>query len=271
MAAVSQGVVMGEFDPARDRTDLYLSFAEELADAVRPVVLSYFRTPLEVIAKLDQSPVTIADRIVERSLRQRIEARFPEHGILGEEFGIKPGNGFTWILDPIDGTKSFITGYPLFGTLVALVHDDKPFCGVIDMPAINERWTAKPGQTLFAGRAAQSSGCDNVAAARFYTTSPDMFAGREAAAFETLSRAAGLRRFGGDCYAYGLLASGHCDLVLETGLQPYDYMALVSVVQGAGGCITDWNGNALSLRSDGRVLASATPRLHDEALAIINR
>jgi inositol-phosphate phosphatase/L-galactose 1-phosphate phosphatase/histidinol-phosphatase len=208
---------MMELDPARDHADLYLSFAEELADAVRPVVLSYFRTPLEVIAKLDQSPVTVADRTVERTLRQRIEARFPEHGILGEEFGTKPGNEFTWILDPIDGTKSFITGYPLFGTLIALVHDGRPFCGVIDMPAINERWTAKPGQALFAGRAAQTSGCASVAAARFYTTSPDMFSGGEAEAFERLSRAAKLRRFGGDCYAYGLLASGHCDLVLETG------------------------------------------------------
>jgi myo-inositol-1(or 4)-monophosphatase len=270
MAAVSQGAVMTELDSARDPADLYLPFAEELAELVRPVVLSYFRTPLEVIAKLDQSPVTIADRAVERHLRERIEARFPTHGILGEEFGTKPGNEFTWILDPIDGTKSFITGCPLFGTLIALVHGDRPFCGVIDMPATGERWTAKPGQTLFAGRAARTSGCDSVAAARFYTTSPDMFAGREADAFETLSRSAKLRRFGGDCYSYGLLASGHCDLVLETGLQPYDYMALVSVVQGAGGCITDWSGEALSLKSDGRVLASATPKLHDEALSIIN-
>jgi inositol-phosphate phosphatase / L-galactose 1-phosphate phosphatase / histidinol-phosphatase len=262
---------MAERDPARDSADLYLSFAEELADAVRPVVMSYFRTPLEVIAKLDQSPVTIADRTVERHLREQIEARFPAHGILGEEFGTKPGNAFTWILDPIDGTKSFITGHPLFGTLIALVYDNRPFCGVIDMPAINERWTAKPGQTLFAGRAAQTSGCNSIADAYFYTTSPDMFWNREAEAFETLSRAARLRRFGGDCYVYGLLASGHCDLVLETGLQPYDYMALVSVVEGAGGCITDWSGTPLSLLSDGRVLASATPKLHSEALALINR
>jgi myo-inositol-1(or 4)-monophosphatase len=271
MAALSEGVVMAEPDPAPDCADVYLSFAEELADAVRPIVLSYFRTPLEVVAKLDQSPVTIADRTVERVLRERIEARFPEHGILGEEFGAKPGNDFTWILDPIDGTKSFITGCPLFGTLIALVHDDRSICGVIDIPATGERWMAKPGKTLFGSKVARTSGCESAAGARFYTTSPDMFAGHEAEAFETLSRLAKLRRFGGDCYSYGLLASGHCDLVLETGLQPYDYLALVSVVQGAGGCITDWTGNPLSLRSDGRVLASATPRLHSEALAIINR
>jgi len=270
MAAVSQGAVMAERDPARDRADIYLSFAEELAEAVRPIVLSYFRTPLEVVAKLDQSPVTIADRTVEHALRERIEARFPEHGIIGEELGAKSGNEFTWILDPIDGTKSFITGCPLFGTLISLIHDNKSFCGVIDIPATGERWAAMPGQTLFAGNAARTSDCVTVADARCYTTSPDMFENRDADAFEALSRSAKLRRFGGDCYSYGLLASGHCDLVIETGLQPYDYMALVSVVQGAGGCITDWKGKPLSLGSDGRVLASATPRLHAEALTIIN-
>ena len=209
--------------------------------------------------------------MIERHLREKIEARFPEQGIFGEEMGIKPGNAFTWIIDPIDGTKSFITGFPLFGTLISLVHDERPFCGLIDIPVTGERWIAKPGLAMFAGRQARTSACVTVAAARFYTTSPDMFAGREAETFERLSRSATLRRFGGDCYMYGLLASGHCDLVLETGLQPYDYMALVPIVQGAGGCITDWSGNALSLRSDGRVLASATPKLHAEALAFINR
>jgi inositol-phosphate phosphatase/L-galactose 1-phosphate phosphatase/histidinol-phosphatase len=254
-----------------DEAEIYLSFAAELADAARPLVLSYFRTPLEIFSKSDESPVTIADRAVEGRLRECIEARFPEHGILGEEMGIKPGNAFTWIVDPIDGTKSFITGFPLFGTLISLTYEGRSFCGLIDIPVTGERWMAKPGLSLFAGRPARTSGCEAIAEARFYTTSPDMFGVGDAEMFERLSRSARLRRFGGDCYIYGLLASGHCDIVLETGLQPYDYMALVPVVQGAGGVITDWRGQQLSIHSDGRVLACATPTLHAEALALINR
>lgn len=256
---------------AVDDADLYLSFAEELADTVRPIVLSYFRTPLDVVSKLDASPVTIADRTVELRLRERIEQRFPDHGIIGEEIGVKRGNAFTWIIDPIDGTKSFITGFPLFGTLISLTYEEQPFCGLIDVPATGERWMAKPGLSLFGSRLARTSACEAIADARFYTTSPDMFANEDAEVFERLSKSAKLRRFGGDCYIYGLLASGHCDIVLETGLQPYDYMALVPIVQGAGGCITDWEGSPLSIRSEGRVLAAATPKLHAEALALINR
>jgi myo-inositol-1(or 4)-monophosphatase len=215
--------------------------------------------------------VTIADRTVELRLRERIEQRFPDHGIIGEEIGAKRGNAFTWIIDPIDGTKSFITGFPLFGTLISLTYEEQPFCGLIDIPVTGERWTAKPGMSLFGNRSARTSACEAVADARFYTTSPDMFAGGDAELFERLSKSAKLRRFGGDCYIYGLLASGFCDIVLETGLQPYDYMALVPIVQGAGGCITDWEGGPLSVRSGGRVLATATPKLHAEALALINR
>ncbi|MBA8853582.1 myo-inositol-1(or 4)-monophosphatase [Ochrobactrum intermedium] len=251
--------------------DTYLAFAGEVADAVRPIALSYFRTSLDVISKLDESPVTVADRTIEQHLRAMIEARFPEHGIYGEEMGVKEGNAFTWVVDPIDGTKSFITGFPLFGTLISLTFEERPFCGLIDIPATGERWRAKPGIAFFADKPTSTSGCDRIAEARFYTTSPDMFIGDDRESFERLSQSTRLRRFGGDCYIYGLLASGHCDLVLETGLQPYDYMALVPVVLGAGGCITDWEGNELSIHSNGRVLASATPQLHAEALAILNR
>lgn len=252
-------------------TQTYLAFAAELADAARPLALSYFRTPLDIISKLDESPVTIADRTIEKHLRDMIEARFPEHGIYGEEMGVKPGNEFTWVLDPIDGTKSFITGYPLFGTLISLTFEEKPFCGLIDVPATGERWQGGPEGAVFAGKAAHTSECQSIAEARFYTTSPDMFSDDEAEKFEKLSRSAKLRRFGGDCYIYGLLASGHCDLVLETGLQPYDYMALVPVVQGSGGCMTDWEGKPLSIHSEGRVLACATPKLHEEVLAFLNQ
>ena len=249
----------------------YLAFAEALAAAARPLARSYFRTPLDVISKIDDSPVTIADRAIEKHLREMIEARFPDHGIYGEEFGVKKGDAFTWVLDPIDGTKSFITGFPLFGTLISLAYQSKPYCGVVDIPATGERWLGQPGGTTFAGKPARTSSNANLSDARFYTTSPDMFTGADIACFERLSKATRLRRFGGDCYIYGLLASGHCEIVLETGLQPYDYMALVPIVTGAGGSITDWQGNALSFHSDGRVLASANPKLHDHALTLLNR
>lgn len=262
---------MPVFDIPASQVESFIAFANELADAARPLALSYFRTPLDVISKLDESPVTIADRTIERQIRDLIEARFPTHGIYGEEMGVKEGDDFTWVLDPIDGTKSFITGFPLFGTLISLTYLEKPFCGLIDVPATGERWQAKPGQTLFAGKPAIASGCESLSEARFYTTSPDMFSGPEIHGYETVSRAARMRRFGGDCYIYGLLASGHCDLALETGLQPYDYMALVPIVEGAGGRITDWQGNPLSVHSDGRVLASATPKLHQAALDMLGR
>ncbi|NTH16333.1 histidinol-phosphatase [Agrobacterium rhizogenes] len=251
--------------------DTFIAFANELADAARPLALSYFRTPLDVISKLDESPVTIADRTIEKLIRDMIEARFPTHGIYGEEMGVKEGDDFTWVLDPIDGTKSFITGFPLFGTLISLTYRETSFCGLIDVPATGERWQAKPGQTLFAGKPAIASGCESLSEARFYTTSPDMFSGSEINVYETVSRAARMRRFGGDCYIYGLLASGYCDIALETGLQPYDYMALVPVVEGAGGCITDWQGNPLSIHSDGQILATATPKLHADALRLLRQ
>ncbi|MDX3925797.1 MAG: histidinol-phosphatase [Shinella sp.] len=258
-------------DIPANEVETYVAFAVTLADAARPLALSHFRTPLDVIAKFDESPVTIADRMIEKHLRHLIEDRFPDHGIFGEEMGIKEGGAFTWVLDPIDGTKSFITGFPLFGTLISLTYEKTPFCGLIDVPATGERWLGRPGSTTFAGKPARTSDCGSLSEARFYTTSPDMFSGDEIECFETLSGATRLRRFGGDCYIYGLLASGHCDVALETGLQPYDYMALVPVIEGAGGRITDWQGKALSIHSDGKVLASATPKLHDEALSLLNR
>ncbi len=248
--------------------DTLTAFANELADLARPIALSYFRTPLDVAAKSDDSPVTIADRTIETVLRAAIETRFPDHGIFGEEMGIKKSSSpYTWVVDPIDGTKSFITGFPLFGTLVALARDGRPFLGLIDAPATGERWTGVPGRASFAGRPATTSVCHSLADARLYTTSPDAFREEsERAGWERVATKVKLRRFGGDCYIYGLLASGHVDLIVECGLQPYDYMALVPVIEGAGGVITDWEGAPLSLGSSGCVVAAATPELHVAAL-----
>lgn len=247
------------------------AFAESLATGVRQVSRRWFRHTLQVDTKADESPVTIADREVEAALRRHIAERFPEHGILGEELGRSHVDAeYVWSLDPIDGTRSFITGHPLWGTLIALLHRGTPVLGVIDMPVLDERWIGIAGEpTRLNGARCHTSDRRRLADASLYSTSPDLFRDLESVAFERLSRAVHMRRFGGDCYSYALLASGHVDLVLETDLQPYDYLALTPVIEGAGGTITDWSGRALDMRSDGRVLAAANAELHAQALAVV--
>jgi inositol-phosphate phosphatase / L-galactose 1-phosphate phosphatase / histidinol-phosphatase len=252
-----------------EQNDLRREFAlaQRLADAARPIALSYFRRPLAIERKADLSPVTVADRAIESALRSMIREHFPAHGIFGEEFGSEPGTEFTWVLDPIDGTKSFISGLPLFGTLIALLRDEQPVLGVIEIPATAERWLGRHGSaTQFNGRDIRASACASIADARIVTTSPNAFSSEDWRRFDALSSRAAVRRFGGDCYGYGLLASGHCDLVIEAGLAPYDYLALVTVIEGAGGKISDWNGAALGLTSDGRVVAAANESLWNLAL-----
>ncbi|MDD2923721.1 histidinol-phosphatase [Rhodoferax sp.] len=249
-----------------------LQIANNLADVARQNTLPLFRTPLEVIAKLDDSPVTVADRATEASMRGLLNTQVPGHGILGEEHGRERMDAeYLWVLDPIDGTKSFITGSPLWGTLIGLLHQGRPLLGLVDMPVLGERWLALRGQAAQCnGRPVRASTCQNLAQARVYTTSPDAFGAADWAAFDTLSRTCALRRFGGDCYSYAQLAGGYIDLVVEAGLQPYDYLAVVSLVQAAGGVMTDWDGQPLGVASDGRVVAAATPALHAQALAALS-
>jgi inositol-phosphate phosphatase / L-galactose 1-phosphate phosphatase / histidinol-phosphatase len=244
-----------------------LALAGRLADTSRAIAQRYFRRPLEVERKPDSSPVTAADRAIETELRRMIRAEFPTHGIQGEEFEHEPGTEFTWVLDPIDGTKSFITGFPLFGSLIALVREGEPMLGVIEAPAMGERWVGCSGlPTLFNGATARVSVCDRIEQAHVYTTTADTFSDPDRLRFDTLSRRAALRRFGGDCYLYGLLASGHCDLVIEAGLKPHDFLALVPVVQGAGGRISDWQGAPLGPHSGDHVVAAATESLWRQAI-----
>ena len=249
-----------------------LALAQRLADAARPIALRYFRRTLTVEQKADHSPVTVADRTIETELRRLIRAEFPAHGIHGEEFDDQAGSEFTWVLDPIDGTKSYISGLPLFGTLIALLQEQQPVLGVMDMPALGERWVGRIGApTLFNEHAARTSGCSRIERARVYTTTPDEFDAADWRRFDTLSRRAALRRFGGDCYSYGLLASGHCDLVVEARLKPHDFLVLPPIIAGAGGRITDWNGAPLGLESDGHVVAAASEPLLAEALEILTK
>ncbi|MBT9385295.1 histidinol-phosphatase [Pseudooceanicola sp. CBS1P-1] len=245
-----------------------LVFAADVADNARKIAHRYFRSALEVDDKEDHSPVTVADREIEAYLRSRIAETFPEHGIFGEEQDpVNMSAREVWVVDPIDGTKSFVTGHPLFGNLMALLRDGEPVLGQIDMPAFNERWQGMRGApTTFNGTPCTASGCTELSKARAYTTDPELYTGADRAAYEALHRSVHLLRFGGDCYNYGLLASGHCDIVLEIGQQPYDYLPVVQVVEGAGGVITDWSGRPLGLDSKGDVLASATPELHEQML-----
>jgi inositol-phosphate phosphatase/L-galactose 1-phosphate phosphatase/histidinol-phosphatase len=246
----------------------HLPLAVRLADVAASHSLRSFRTGLQIDIKADASPVTMADRAAEAAMRAVINEVAPAHGILGEEHGRERIDAeHLWVLDPIDGTKSFITGSPLWGTLIALLHDGRVALGMIDMPVLGERWVGRPGQGAWRGAdAVHTSGCTALAQARIVTTSPDAFSADEWVAYDALSKHCAMRRFGGDCYGYAQLAGGHVDVVAECQLQPYDYMALVGVVEGAGGVITDWQGRALSIHSNGRVLAAANAALHREAL-----
>jgi inositol-phosphate phosphatase/L-galactose 1-phosphate phosphatase/histidinol-phosphatase len=252
--------------------DGFLALATELADAAGAAIRPYFRRPLAVDDKPDLTPVTVADRAAEQAMRRLIEARFPEHGIVGEEFGpVRENAELVWVLDPIDGTKSFISGVPLFGTLIALTRGGAPVLGIIDQPISGERWVGAVGRpTTLNGAAIGCRECVGLASATLFATTPDMFRGPDAAAFTRIAKAAKLVRFGADCYAYGLLAAGFVDLVIEASLKPYDFCAMIPIVEGAGGVATDWRGERLGLASDGRVLVAGDRRAHQAARASLD-
>jgi inositol-phosphate phosphatase/L-galactose 1-phosphate phosphatase/histidinol-phosphatase len=252
--------------------DAFLALALALADAAGEMIRAYFRQPLLAVDdKADLTPVTAADRTAEAAMRGLIEARFPEHGIIGEELGrVHEEAEFVWTLDPIDGTKSFISGVPLFGTLIALAHDGRPVLGIIDQPISRERWVGVVGRpTTLNGKTVHCRACPDLAAATLFATSPAMFHGEEAAAFARVSKAAKLTRFGADCYAYGLLAAGFIDLVVEADLKPYDFCPMAPIVEGAGGVASDWRGANLDFTSVGRILVAGDRRCHQAALALL--
>ena len=240
---------------------------EIAAAAVRP----FYRQALAADSKADASPVTIADRTAELSMRALLSQRFPDHGIMGEEFGLeRPNARLRWVLDPIDGTRAFITGRPTFGILVALMDDDTPILGVIDQPVTGERWVGVAGQpTRFRGAYGQARcrPCPALDQAELSCTAPEIFTTAQAVAWQRLSRATRRTSWGGDCYAYGLLALGVIDIIAEPGLQVWDWAALVPVIEGAGGRVTDWQGRALRADGDGDVLAVGDPALLAPALA----
>jgi histidinol phosphatase-like enzyme (inositol monophosphatase family) len=260
-----------------------LDCAHDLADRAGQAILPHFRKSLQVDNKAEAGkfdPVTIADRAAEKVIMKALKLAYPEHAIEGEEFGSHAGkpavkgdaaSPFRWVIDPIDGTRSFIMGLPTWGTLIGLMDGDTPLLGVMDQPFTNERFWSTEKASFFRGpdgreKRIKTRSCPSLADATLSTTHPDMFAGgAEAKGFQKLRAKARTTRYGGDCYAYCLLAAGHIDLIIEAGLKPYDVAALIPVIERAGGVITSWTG--ASCAQGGRVLAAGDPALHALALA----
>lgn len=270
-----------------------MAFAHQLADAAGAAIRPFFRTRLEVTDKGGRAhydPVTEGDRAGERAIRTLIEETFPDHGILGEEFGEKPAKSpYTWIIDPIDGTRAFVCGQPLWGILIGCLKADEPVLGVMDQPHTRERAAACAGSAFWRGpegRKPEERGpeggtpmrtraCASLEDAVLCATDPRMFApGPRAEAFAALMARSRLTRFGGDCYNYALLALGHVDLVVESGLAAYDILPLVPIIEAAGGKITDWQGSRLTGAYDftghADVIAAGDARTHQEALKVLS-
>jgi histidinol phosphatase-like enzyme (inositol monophosphatase family) len=255
-----------------------VSTAHALAEAARRETLRLFRkSGLEAADKGDGAgrrfdPVTEADRASETAMRAILAERRPDDGIMGEEQADRPGtSGLTWVLDPIDGTRAFISGTPTWGVLIALCDAEGPIYGIIDQPYIGERFEGGLGRARLTGprggRTLSVVPAPRLSDAKLFTTFPEVGTEAERAGFEAVRDAVKLTRYGLDCYAYGLLAAGQIDLVIEAGLHPYDICAPIAVIEAAGGIVSDWSGG--SAHRGGRVLAAASPELHAEALALL--
>ena len=233
--------------------------ANRLADAAGAAIRPFFRSAFAHEAKDDASPVTEADRAAEAAIRAILDAECPHDAIIGEEYGEKSGtSGRSWILDPIDGTVSFMAGRPIFGTLIALLEDGWPVLGVIDQCISGDRWVGAAGrETTFNGKPVRTRSCRALSDAVLASTGPQYFDDHIAEHFMALAAKTAHKRmlWGGDCYNYGLLAAGHIDLVVESGLKLHDFAALAPIVEGAGGMMCDWNGEPLHAASDGHVIA----------------
>jgi histidinol phosphatase-like enzyme (inositol monophosphatase family) len=249
-----------------------LLLAQRLADTAGAAIRPFFRQRFIRENKADASPVTEADRAAEAAMRAILEVERPGDGIIGEEYGVVRGDAERlWVLDPIDGTRSFVTGRPIFGTLIALIEAEAPVLGVIDQPILGERWVGATGRrTRFNDGFAGTRHCPHLREAHLATTGPAYFKPDELESYMRLTRAARDSIWGGDCYNYGLLALGQLDGVIEAGLKLYDFAALVPVVEGAGGLMRDWAGHALGQHSDGRVVAVGDARLMESVLETLS-
>jgi inositol-phosphate phosphatase / L-galactose 1-phosphate phosphatase / histidinol-phosphatase len=249
-----------------------INLVNRLADAAGAAIRPFFRANYAHEAKADLSPVTEADRAAEAAIRAILDTECPNDSIIGEEFGTKDGtSGRCWVLDPIDGTISFMAGRPIFGTLIALMQGGFPVMGVIDQCVSGERWLGVTGrQTTLNGKAANTRRCRELTEAVLASSAPQYFDDHSAEHFMTMAAKTSRRTvWGGDCYNYGLLASGHLDLVVEAGLKLYDFAALVPIVEGAGGMMCDWNGDPLHAGSEGHVIALGDAARLEDVLAAL--
>lgn len=248
----------------------FIDFAHRLANAAGDEIRPHFRQKIEIIGKEDESPVTIADRNAETAMRALIEAKYPDHGIFGEEHGeVRTDAEYVWVLDPIDGTLSFISGSPTFGCLIGLTRNGVPIMGLLDQVISGERWVGANGQTSLNEKAVKTRSCEEISEATLFAWGAELFDGDRAENFRKLYEKVLRKRFGYDCYAYALLSTGFVDIVADCDMKPYDYCALVPIVENAGGIITDWNGDPLTISTPGYVLAASTRALHDQAVNIL--
>jgi len=254
----------------------FAAFVDELAAISGETIRPFFRSALGIENKSRSGgfdPVTAADRAAEAAMRALIKRTFPEHGVVGEEFGAeRPDAEYVWVLDPIDGTKSFICGMPVWGTLIALTRRGEPIYGMMHQPFIREHFSGDGRGARYRGpageRALRVRECASLADAVLCTTSPLLMNDGDRARFERVEKEVRLSRYGGDCYAYCVLAAGHVDLVIETELKPHDVLPLIPIIEGAGGIITSWeNGSA---RNSGRIVAAGDKRVHTRALEVLN-
>jgi myo-inositol-1(or 4)-monophosphatase len=253
----------------------FTAFVDELATVAGETILPFFRTAMNVDDKGGQhgfDPVTAADRAAETVMRALIRRTFPDHGIVGEEFGSeRPDAEYVWVLDPIDGTKSFIAGMPAWGTLIALSRLGTPVYGMMNQPFTRERFSGDGGGAHYRGpggpRELRVRPCEDLSQAVLFTTSPLLMNDADRGIFGAVEKAVRLSRYGGDCYAYCMLAAGHIDLVIETELKPYDVLPLVPIITGAGGIVTTWENG--SPDAGGRIVAAGDKRVHAAALAIL--
>lgn len=254
-----------------------IDFANHLADISAPIAQKYFRVNNGEVIKEDQSPVTKADQEIEEIIRAVIEKKFPDHGIIGEEFGDKNTDAdYVWVLDPIDGTSSFIIGRAIFGTLIALIYKGKPLLGIMNQPIANERWIGIEAQgAFFQGKKIATRSCTEISDAVMCSASSFYFQNGEEKILEKISGLTKYQKiggiiYGGDSYSYASLASGFVDIVIDTGLKIYDYAALIPIIENAGGVVSDWEGKDLELKSNVRLVASANIELHEKVLRVLN-
>jgi myo-inositol-1(or 4)-monophosphatase len=253
----------------------FAAFVDELATVSGEAILPFFRTSLGVEDKGSAAgfdPVTAADRAAETAMRTLIKRSFPKHGIVGEEYGNERTDAeFVWVLDPIDGTKSFIAGLPIWGSLIALTRNGTAVFGMMHQPFIGERFTGDGGASRYRGPAGERElhvrPCATLADAMLFTTSPQLMNAADRAVFGRVEAAVKLSRYGGDCYPYCMLAAGHVDLVIEAGLKPHDIAALIPIIEGAGGVITSWEGSTAV--QGGRVVAAGDKRVHAAAMKML--